>query len=59
MHYSVLTETYRRLEATAKRLEMIELLTELFEKTPPDTISKIVYLTKGDLHPDWMEFPEL
>ncbi|MFQ6077059.1 MAG: ATP-dependent DNA ligase [Candidatus Bathyarchaeia archaeon] len=59
MLYSVLADTYRRLESTAKRLEMIELLRELFAKAPPDVIDEVAYLTKGDLHPDWMGFPEL
>jgi DNA ligase-1 len=57
--YSKLTDVYEKLEATDKRLEMISLLAELFRKTSPGIVSKVAYLTNGELHPDWTDFPEI
>jgi DNA ligase-1 len=54
MFYSELTEIYQRIEATTKRLEMIGYLIELFQKTPPDIMDKIIYLTQGKVQPDFM-----
>lgn len=54
MDYSVLAETYRRIEETTKRLEMTALLVGLFSGTPPGIIRKLVYLTQGRLYPDFM-----
>ena len=41
------------MESTTKRLELTQHLVELFEKTPQDVISKIVYLLQGKLRPDF------
>jgi DNA ligase-1 len=41
------------MESTTKRLELTQHLVELFEKTPEDVISKIVYLLQGKLRPDF------
>ena len=41
------------MEKTAKRLELTDILVELFKNTPPDIISKIVYLIQGKLRPDF------
>ena len=41
------------MEKTTKRLELIDLLVELFKKTSPDVISKVVYLIQGKLRPDF------
>lgn len=59
MRYETLCEYYSKIEATAKRLEMIDLLTNLFEETPTQIIDKVIYLTQGKLHPDWMGLPEI
>lgn len=59
MLYSVLTDLYSRMESTDKRLEMIDLLAGLFDGTPTQVVDKVAYLTKGELHPDWMGFPEI
>ena len=59
MLYDILVEYYEKLEATTKRLEMIDLLTELFETTPSTEIDKIIYLTQGKIHPDWTGEPEI
>ena len=41
------------MESTTKRLELTQYLVELFENTPQDVISKIVYLLQGKLRPDF------
>ncbi len=41
------------MESTRKRLELTQILVELFEKTPHEVISKIVYLIQGKLRPDF------
>jgi DNA ligase-1 len=41
------------MESTTKRLELTQDLVELFEKTPQDVISRIVYLLQGKLRPDF------
>ncbi|MEW5760310.1 MAG: hypothetical protein AB1779_06055, partial [Candidatus Thermoplasmatota archaeon] len=38
-------ESYEKIEKTTKRLEIIEILVELFKNTPNDVIDKVVYLT--------------
>ena len=54
MDYAVIADSYEKIEATAKRLEMTDLLVELLKKTPKDVISRVVYLTQGKLYPDFM-----
>jgi len=51
MKFSELTEYFEKLEATASRLSLIEILSELFKKTPAAEIEKIVYLIQGRLAP--------
>ena len=59
MLYAELAETYERLEATTKRLEMISILAELFKDAKPEELEKVIYLTQGKIHPDWMGEPEI
>ena len=53
MEFSVLAETFEKMEKTRKRLELTQFLVELFKKTPSETIAKIVYLIQGKLRPDY------
>ncbi|AFS81040.1 ATP-dependent DNA ligase I [Candidatus Nitrosopumilus koreensis AR1] len=53
MEFSVLADAFNKMESTRKRLELTQYLVELFEKTPQDVISKIVYLLQGKLRPDF------
>ena len=41
------------MEATTKRLELTQHLVDLFQNTPQEVISKIVYLLQGKLRPDF------
>ena len=59
MEFSVIAEVFERIEATTKRLEMMDLLTDLLKKTPPEIIDKVIYLTQGKLYPDYLGMPEL
>jgi len=53
VEFSILADALGKMEATTKRLELTQCLVELFEKTPQDVISKIVYLLQGKLRPDF------
>ncbi len=59
MLYSVLCDFYEKIERTTSRTLMTEYLVELFKATPPDLIDKVIYLTQGKLHPDYLGLPEL
>jgi DNA ligase-1 len=51
MEFRELTEYFEKLEKTSSRLALIEILSELFKKTPAGEIEKIVYLIQGRLAP--------
>ena len=53
MNFSVLAEAFEKMENTTKRLELTDHLVDLFRATPPETISKIVYLIQGKIRPDY------
>lgn len=54
MKYSIITDTYAKIEATSKRLEMTEYLVQLLKRTPTGLIGKVAYLTQGKLYPDFV-----
>ena len=49
----MVVDTYEKIEATPKRLEMRDLLANLFKQTPKDVISKVTYLTQGTIYPEY------
>jgi len=51
MKFLKLVEYFERLEATAKRLEMFDILSELFKESNAADIDKIIYLGQGELLP--------
>lgn len=53
MRFSEIADTFEKMSSTTKRLELTQHLVELFQKTPPEIISKIVYLIQGKLRPDF------
>ncbi len=59
MLYDTLVDCYNRLESTTKRLEMTDILADLFKEASADEVEKIVYLTQGKIHPDWTGEPEI
>jgi len=54
MDYAVIADSYEKIEATTKRLEMTEYLVDLLKKTPKEAIACVVYLTQGKLYPDFV-----
>ncbi|MEM3626962.1 MAG: ATP-dependent DNA ligase [Candidatus Bathyarchaeia archaeon] len=54
MRYTVIADTYEKIEATTKRLEMTDLLVNLLKNTPKEIIDKVVYLTQGRIYPDFV-----
>jgi len=52
--YSRIVETYQKIDATTKRLEITKLLVDLLKETPSEIIDKVVYLTQGKLYPDYL-----
>lgn len=53
MDYGEIVSVYENIEATTKRLEMTDHLTELFKKVPMEIIDKVIYLTQGKIAPDF------
>jgi DNA ligase-1 len=42
------------MEETTKRLELTDLLVDLFKKTPKEVVDKVVYLTQGKICADYV-----
>ena len=53
MRFAQLVESYERIAATTKRLEMTDHLVALFREVPKDAIDQVVYLTRGRVAPDY------
>lgn len=53
MEFSLISDTFEKMEATTKRLELTQYLVDLFKQTPKESVSKIVYLIQGKLRPDY------
>ncbi len=51
MFFEQVAEYYSKLESTSSRLEMIDLLTELFKKAKKGEIKNIIYMTVGSPAP--------
>ncbi len=51
MLFSELAVYFRRLEETSSRNGLVEILAELFGKTPPDEVASTTYLLQGRLAP--------
>lgn len=54
MEYARLVDYYLRLEETASRLEMTDILVDLIESVPKELLARIMYLTLGKLGPDYL-----
>ncbi len=54
MKYALIAETYEKIEATTKRLEMTKYLVEFLKVAPKNVVDKVVYLTQGKLYPDYL-----
>ena len=56
MQYQDLVKVYEALESTSSRLEMTDILANLFRSADHKDIKKIVYMTQGGIVPDF--YPE-
>ena len=55
MDYSELVEVYLALEKTSKRLEKIDIVSELIKKCRKDELTIIIHLLEGRVFPDYDE----
>ena len=53
MKFKVLAEYLQKLEDTSSRIEITEILSDLFKKSNAKEIDKICYLTLGKLAPSY------
>jgi DNA ligase-1 len=53
MRFQDLVTSFEKLEKTSKRLEMFEILADLFRRVGPEEIAEIVYLSQGQLLPSF------
>ena len=53
MRFAELVKAYERLEGTTKRLEMRGILVELFQAVPRSELADVVYLSQGQLRPEY------
>lgn len=51
MKFSNLAQYYEKLEATSKRLELVDILSKLFKESNAEEIGKICYLIQGRVAP--------
>src|SRR3989344_3368920 len=51
MTFAMLSSYFEKLEATASRLSLIDILADLFKHAGRDEIDKIIYLTQGRVAP--------
>ena len=54
MKYAAIVGAYEKIEGTTKRLEMTDFLVDLLKNTSKEIIDKVVYLTQGKIHPDFV-----
>jgi len=53
LKYAVVAEYFEKLEATSGRLQMTEILSDLFKETPKAELPILAYLMQGKLRPDF------
>ena len=53
MKFSIISNSFEKMETTSKRLELTDILVDLIKEIPEDIISKAVYLIQGKLRPNF------
>ncbi|MBI2507342.1 ATP-dependent DNA ligase [Candidatus Woesearchaeota archaeon] len=53
MKYKQLVEIYDKLEATTKRLEKVEIISDFLKKIKKDELKEIIYMIEGRIFPEW------
>ncbi|MEM1622720.1 MAG: ATP-dependent DNA ligase [Sulfolobales archaeon] len=59
MLFEVLVKALDSAERTTSRTQLTSILVDLFKKSEPNIIDKVIYLLQGKLWPDWAGLPEL
>ncbi|MCX8208059.1 MAG: ATP-dependent DNA ligase [Sulfolobales archaeon] len=59
MLFEVLARAFDNAERTTSRTQLTSILVDLFKKSDPEIVDKVVYLIQGKLWPDWAGLPEL
>lgn len=59
MLFEALVKALDNAERTSSRTQLTSILVDLFRKSEPDIIDKVIYLLQGRLWPDWAGLPEL
>ena len=49
----MLAGAFDRMTKTTSRIELTNILVEVFKKTPVELVSRVAYLTQGKLYPDF------
>ncbi len=47
MKFSIISDAFEKMEGTSKRLELIDILVDLFQNMPNNVIRNSVYLLQG------------
>lgn len=55
MEYSILSDTYEKLEKVSSKLKKTEILAELLAKTPSSELEKVVLLMRGTVFPGYSQ----
>ena len=53
MKFSIISDSFEKMETTSKRLELTDILVGLLKEIPTDVISKAIYLIQGKLRPNF------
>jgi len=56
MEYSILADTYEKLEETSAKLEKTQILSKLFIQIPSENLPKVVLLAVGRVFPAYSEY---
>ncbi len=59
MEFMILVKTLDMSEKITSRIQLTNLLVDLFKQTPKDVIDIVVYFLQGKLWPEWKGLPEL
>ena len=55
MKYSILAETYEKLEKESGKIKKTEILSELIKKIPTDILPQVILLVSGKIFPSYSE----
>ena len=59
MRFLIVVKTLDMVEKTSSRIQITNILVELFKQTPKEVVDKVVYFLQGKLWPEWKGLPEL